>query len=607
MFKTNDKKDRVDYSSVLIPPDGYTLNFAVGSTYSLDLESLTLVCISLGLNEETDSTLINNPVCMLNALQKVTSKMLIFCEAGQIKIRGDVGPLSLMLEKMIVPVALENEKGVYPSFHPKTWILQYVNKKGEYIYRFAILSRNLTFDRSWDICFSMDSINKVDTSENTKQIINYLEFLKSQITTSVQDRNEKINRIKDLCHHLENVSFTTGSKEFNENFEILPLGIGEKSKMSEDPLLCKNKNSKYYTFHNLVVFSPFVSDSLIEEWNKLDRSLKGTKRTLITRKSELSKFDENQSNNFNIYTLRDEVVDGEGFISEENGEKQKQDIHAKIYIREKYNDVYLYLGSMNATYSAINRNVEMMIKLHTTKGKYNSEDFLKDIFCGDPENDENPFEKSYPTQLDENTDENLTHELEKVIKDICRFKMNAKVTENNGKYDIDLTIQNEIPNKEITITPIRRNNPVKLENKMSFKGLDILQVSEFYYLEVKEKDVSVKRVIMIKTDGIPKERESGIVNEIINDTKAFAEYVSFILGDYLVSFVEERTLQGSGKWEMRIEDTIPLYEKMLKTSFEDPQKLSEIGYLLDMIKKEGIVPKEFRELYEVFKKTLKLK
>ena len=38
MFKTNDKKDRVDYSNVLIPPDGYTLNFAVGSTYSLDLE-----------------------------------------------------------------------------------------------------------------------------------------------------------------------------------------------------------------------------------------------------------------------------------------------------------------------------------------------------------------------------------------------------------------------------------------------------------------------------------------------------------------------------------------------------------------------------------------
>ena len=57
MFKTNETKDRVSYGNLLLPPDGYTLNFAVGTTYSLDLEALTAVCISLGLAEDTDSTL----------------------------------------------------------------------------------------------------------------------------------------------------------------------------------------------------------------------------------------------------------------------------------------------------------------------------------------------------------------------------------------------------------------------------------------------------------------------------------------------------------------------------------------------------------------------
>lgn len=99
MFKANDTKDRVNYGSLLFPPDGYTLNFAVGTTYSLDLEALTAVCLALGLAEDTDSALLHNPVSMLNALQKVSEKLLIFCEAGQIKMPSTSSALSLMLER----------------------------------------------------------------------------------------------------------------------------------------------------------------------------------------------------------------------------------------------------------------------------------------------------------------------------------------------------------------------------------------------------------------------------------------------------------------------------------------------------------------------------
>ena len=59
--------------------------------------------------------------------------------------------------------------------------------------------------------------------------------------------------------------------------------------------------------------------------------------------------------NFTIYALKDEIIDGEEEISDELADKKKQDIHAKIYLRRKYSDVDLYLGSMNASYSAINK------------------------------------------------------------------------------------------------------------------------------------------------------------------------------------------------------------------------------------------------------------
>lgn len=47
MFRPDSNRDRTDYSGILMPPDGYRLDRAVGTTYSLDLEALTAVAISL--------------------------------------------------------------------------------------------------------------------------------------------------------------------------------------------------------------------------------------------------------------------------------------------------------------------------------------------------------------------------------------------------------------------------------------------------------------------------------------------------------------------------------------------------------------------------------
>jgi len=62
MFKTT--SDRLNYGNMITPPAGFTLEKAVGTTYSLDLEALTAISISLGLIEDTDSELINNPISM---------------------------------------------------------------------------------------------------------------------------------------------------------------------------------------------------------------------------------------------------------------------------------------------------------------------------------------------------------------------------------------------------------------------------------------------------------------------------------------------------------------------------------------------------------------
>lgn len=63
--------------------------------------------------------------------------------------------------------------------------------------------------------------------------------------------------------------------------------------------------------------------------------------TLVTRRSELGKLKASDVDNFTIYALKDEIIDGEEEISDELADKKKQDIHAKIYLRRKYSDVDL--------------------------------------------------------------------------------------------------------------------------------------------------------------------------------------------------------------------------------------------------------------------------
>lgn len=302
------------------------------------------VAICLGLSEETDSKLMQNPIGMLNALQKVSDKIVLFCEAGQIKVPTKPTALSILLEKMVVEVALPKDRqlGRYPAFHPKTWILAYVNAEGDKKYRFVVMSRNLTFDRSWDISFAMDSSKNVRQKKKTQPICDFLDYLVTNVHNTSNNAGKKRNLIRGLCADIKDVSFSLDSKIFGEDFEVLPLGIGKNAyRMQEDILFCKERGNANSTFNELVVMSPFLSESVIADFNLTDRALSDCKRTLVTRRSELGKLKASDVDNFTIYALKDEIIDGEEEISDELADKKKQDIHAKIYLRRKYSDVDL--------------------------------------------------------------------------------------------------------------------------------------------------------------------------------------------------------------------------------------------------------------------------
>ena len=138
--------------------------------------------------------------------------------------------------------------------------------------------------------------------------------------------------------------------------------------------------------------------------------------------------------------------------------------------------------------------------------------------------------------------------------------------------------------------------------------MELLQLSEFYQIRVSNGENNIERIVMIPTAGIPDERENAVVGSVVKDRECFVEYVAFVLGDsYLMSALEAQLQGESGEQSTEVQRMPALYEKMLRTASDEPEKLKEIEYLLKMVQDRKVIPDEFRELYETFRTTLRLR
>ena len=111
---------------------------------------------------------------------------------------------------------------------------------------------------------------------------------------------------------------------------------------------------------------------------------------------------------------------------------------------------------MNASYSAINKNVEMMLWLGTKNMYLNGDKFLEDIFCGPVGDAKNPFEQVTVADAVLETESDNRNLLEQKIKDLCRVKRQAVISEDNenaGKYKIEVEFSGIESDSEVTVSP----------------------------------------------------------------------------------------------------------------------------------------------------------
>lgn len=625
------KKDRLDYSLLLTPESDYKLEFALTTTYSLDLKTLIEVLLPLGLLEESDNREVHDKIFILRALKKMTDKLIVFTDSSQIKIPKDLKTknLMLLLEKMIIPVNTDSELGIYPSFHPKCWLLKYIKQNENPIYKFIILSRNLTNDRSWDTAISFLGRTKKSKSlsQNQSAITDFVEYLIKQLSKQNEKlkdddglfeiyKNKKI-KLKSLKKELENVEFELPE---GNKFEIMPVGINKDySHISESQLFDGKKNK-------FAVMSPFVSTPVIKKFETLVPE--SEKITLITRLQELAKIkDSKELAKTELYIIKPEASI-ENYLQDEDEveEEQFQDIHAKIYVEEINTDTNLYLGSVNASSFAQKHNVEMAVKIvFSKKDDYSVNNFLEDISCGywfDNDNQKlNPFRKV--TENDfvsakalEKEDQNLSD----IIKAICRCNSKAEAINVNEEYQLKITFDNVVDciksSYQVFISPFGNTSKSECitQNIVSFSGLKIAQISQLYKIRVEsenDKKNYLEKTIIIPTKFSLEDRDNAIERGVFETQEDFCKYLSLLLDDNVSSTIRElnslrrKSLLSSYS---TASGSMALYERLLKCSLnkdEFEKIIREIDELIIKLgdKKAEIVPEEIQEIVKIFKKV----
>ncbi|MDF2883026.1 MAG: hypothetical protein K0R54_3583 [Clostridiaceae bacterium] len=585
MFKPDSYSDRLDYAELLYPPQGYILSMAIGTTYSLNLESMLTIPISLVLSSSFSVGENKDKIHILDALIRSMEKIKVYCQKGKIKVPDKKYNLFPLLEESIVQVLPFDNS----SFHPKVWVIRYESENDKPIYKVIVLSRNLTLDRSYDISLAVDGKVSNNVRKENSSICDFVNYLREK---------EDFKDSSRFLEELNMVDFNVEGSPFN-SIEFLPMGIEKK----QYDLLNSECN-------NLLIISPFLSDDILKDISKTS----SLKPKLISRKYDLSKVDPLVLDNFECFHLKDEIVDGEKIL-EIDEDNRSQDIHSKIYVREQDSETEIYLGSANCSHRAFNSNIEFMIKLTTDKRNYNIKKMLKELM-GEDDN------KCIFTKLDRESMSDKESEEQDEIKElmnqveryICSLSITGEVIKSSiyDLYDIFLNITDEISmleEIEVTLRPLTlRNNNEKLNNHITFSDINERDVTKFFIIYVEYKGEVYSFLIKIDLKNMPEQRNGAIVKMILSNKTAFLNYISFILGDSSILEIarileEEGSSRGSEGKNSFIKKA--MFEKLLKASSRDEGKIREVKYVMDILGNNEIIPDDFKILFSLFESYIK--
>ena len=602
-----DPENRELYTSLVRSPDGYRFDHAVATTFSLDFETALAIPIAIVFRDaENRDEMLRSPLAMLQAVERMASRMAIYCDRGRIKeARPNAARLLAFYEKTITEVSAPGGG----AFHPKLWCIRFQpERKGQPTrMRLAILSRNLTNDRCWDLALCLDGTIETEVNDVNGPVVQLLRALPRLANSATRPPPPKF--LPSLLHDLERCywdDLPAGATKIR--FAVNGLDSGAWSPP---------------TGQRLAILSPFVSG------NALKLLAKGyddpSACELVARAEELDCIEPAIRNLFKIRTLDERTTKYEEEDRDEPCSADLDGLHAKAYLVERGSRLQIHLGSANATSAALiptrngrTQNVEIMATLDgpmtrmgTIEGVLFSKEFQRLLA---------PYTPSEPPEQDAAAAAEKA--LEKLRTKIAALPFNLYCTQLPEAVRLELAVAGEasplrLPDgvmcfvRPITIANQRGFDaaPVlsRTEPKLALSDVPLSDVTRWLGMRLLDEETGIELAFTLgaRLIGLPDGREAAVLQAHIANVENFFRYLSLLLGSLGEGSFLESENGGEGQWLQRLgQGGTSLLESMVRALTLDSGELFEIDQLIKRLEDpdggKSIVPKEFLALWASF-------
>lgn len=592
---------RVMLTDALRPPDGYRVDIAVATTYSLDLTALLLAPLSFALFDQADDKDLTavDPIRLLEAVRRHSEHTTVFCQAGAIAVPAAYRSILTFVEECVREVMPPTQDRV---FHPKIWALRFVNQSGEYRHRFICLSRNLTFDRSWDTALRLDEEPEAEQVIDTRPLSDFLTAL-PELSTRTLDK-ARHDQIESLASSMRDarlappVPFTAAT--------FVPLGIGQ----DQWPFPAQADK--------LLAISPFLDKTSLRRLGGVAHD-----KFLVSRAETLDRVGSNAVLDWKTQTLQrlvevevgDDVEESPTAVDE--WQRIPEGLHAKTFVLDVGDHALVVTGSANLTGAAWGGNVEFDVAM---AGPLNACGVLATLDgTSDAPGLSRMLEDYEPTNAEgvDDAAQETSWALELFHQQLAASRPELHVTrldEDRVALQLHMEVRANPPGATLAwpVSLPRDTHGVGLAATTEWGAISPRHVTPFIAVETTAGDGDARStrrcVIEASLHGDVDQRRRDAVAEVLRSKEDVLRYLVFLLGDpsYAALF-EQMTGAGedafSGWGATGARHDVALFEPLVRATGRDTDALARVASLVSDLKQlpngDELVPEGFGDLWDV--------
>ena len=601
--------DRRHLLEALRPPEGYALDCAIGTTFSLDLLTLLTVPLAFTLFDWQDEAgrPAADPLAVLEALRRHADRIHLFCQAGRIAVPQADRLLYGYLENSVFQVNAPNPSGV---FHPKVWVLRFTAPEARVSYRLLCLSRNLTFDRCWDTILRLDGelLERRNAIAVNRPLSDFVAALPAMTVTGALPEHVTAN-VRRLADELLRVKFEP--PEGMDLSGFWPLGIEGYRKWP-----FQNRTER------LLVVSPFLSPGCLDRLTE-----QGNDHILVSRLESLAELTKKELAGFKrLYYLNPaaetEEPEADTTSAPVDPLAPLSGLHAKLFVADDGWNTRIWTGSANATEAAFGANVEFLVELVGKRSAFGVEAFLRNG------NDSmafidllQPYTPAKEAASDDPVMKRLEFRLETVRRQLSRASLQAHVSSSATPetYRVELRAGETVAaasEVQVLCWPITLAQVLGARTTLAsdciaaFEPVSFEALTAFYAFELSASEAgqtaTCRFVLHAPLIGAPEDRRERLLRSLLQNKDQLLRFLMFILAegsaDEASLLAEIHRLGAEGSAGKARGAGAALFESLVQALSRNPAKLDQIAHLVTDLRQseqgQQLLPMGFEAIWE---------